>query len=142
MEGVSQVTCEKDKNTVTENRNMKQWRVFKQKQADKDTEDIWQYIAEDNAAAADAFLDALEKLSDLLSTFPEIGGLRYFYSEELRGLRILPLNGFEKYLIFYRLNEEEHIVEVVRILHGSRDLPALFGTSTRENERGGEQKAA
>jgi toxin ParE1/3/4 len=121
---------------------MKQWRVFKQQRAKEDTSDIWHYIAQDNPNAAEAFLDAIEKVSELLSTFPAIGGLRYFYSPELHGLRILPLNGFEKYLIFYRLNEEENVVEIVRIVHSARDLPTLFDTFETAQENENEQKAA
>jgi plasmid stabilization system protein ParE len=105
---------------------MRQWRVFTQRRAKEDTNDIWCYIAQDNPKAGDAFLDALEEAPELLSTIPAIGGLRYFYHPELRGLRILPLQKFEKYLLFYRLREEENVIETVRIIHGARDIPSLF----------------
>ena len=119
---------------------MKQWRVFTQRQAKEDTNDIWRYIAHDNPKAADAFLDAIEEASKLLSAIPAIGGLRYFYHPELRGLRILPLQKFEKYLLFYRLREEENVIEIVRIIHGARDIPSLFGRTAAGS--GEEQKAA
>jgi toxin ParE1/3/4 len=121
------------------NRGMKQWRVFTQRQAKEDTNDIWRYIAQDNPEAADAFLDAIEEASELLSAIPAIGGLRYFYHPELRGLRILPLQKFEKYLLFYCLREEENVIEIVRIIHGARDIPSLFGQTAGSGE---EQKAA
>ena len=106
---------------------MKKWKVFTKRQAEKDTNEIWFYIAQDNPQAAEAFLDAVEQASIILSITPEIGSLRYFYHPELQGLRFYPLNKFEKYLLFYRAVEEEKVVEIVRIVHGARDLPRLFG---------------
>jgi plasmid stabilization system protein ParE len=44
-----------------------------------------------------------------------------------KGLRFYPLKKFENYLMFYRTVEEEEVVEIVRIVHGARDLPRLFG---------------
>jgi plasmid stabilization system protein ParE len=40
--------------------------------AKEDTNDIWRYIARDNPKAADAFLDAMEEASELLSTIPKV----------------------------------------------------------------------
>jgi toxin ParE1/3/4 len=105
---------------------MKQWRIFTQQQAKEDTDEIWNYIAKDNSKAADGFLDAIEEISKHLSVFPATGGLRYFYHAELHGLRILPLPNFEKYILFYRLKEDENVVEIVRIVHGARDIPGVF----------------
>jgi len=42
----------------------------------------------------------------------------------LHGMRRLPVNEFEKYLIFYL--PHEHGIEVIRILHGARDIDGLF----------------
>ncbi|MGH8558044.1 MAG: type II toxin-antitoxin system RelE/ParE family toxin [Methylococcales bacterium] len=106
---------------------MKRWKVFIKRQAEEDANDIWFYIAQDNPRAAEAFLSAVEEASSTLSTTPEIGSLRYFYHPELQGLRFYPLKKLEKYLLFYRAVEEEEVVEIVRIVHGARDLPRLFG---------------
>jgi plasmid stabilization system protein ParE len=42
----------------------------------------------------------------------------------MRGLR-----GFsrDRYLILYRLDEANQSVQIVRVVHGMRDLAALFG---------------
>jgi len=106
---------------------MKRWRVFTKRQAEEDANEIWFYIAQDNPRAAEAFLSAIEESSSILSTVPEIGSLRYFYHPELQGLRFYPLKKFEKYLMFYRTVANEEVVEIVRIMHGARDLPRLFG---------------
>lgn len=105
---------------------MKRWRVVVKRQAEEDITDIWSIISENNSKAADAFLDAIEEASALLSSTPEIGSPRYFSHPELQGLRFLPLRRFETYLLFYRALADEDVVEIVRIVHGARDLPGLF----------------
>ncbi|MGH8651196.1 MAG: type II toxin-antitoxin system RelE/ParE family toxin [Burkholderiales bacterium] len=106
---------------------MKRWRVLTKRQAEEDTNEIYSYIARDSPQAAEGFLDAIEQASSILSTTPEIGSSRYFHHPELHGLRFYPLKRYEKYLLFYRTVEEEHVVEIARIIHGARDLPTLFG---------------
>ena len=93
---------------------MKKWRVFTKRQAEEDANEIWFYIAQENPQAAEAFLDAVEQASIILSTTPEIGSLRYFYHPELQGLRFYPLKKFEKYLVFYRTVTDEEIVEMAQ----------------------------
>ncbi len=83
------------------------------------------YISEDNPEAADRFLEALERSCELLATMPDMGSRRTFDNPALADVRTMPIKGFEKYLIFYRSSPEG--VEIIRIVHGARDLPALFG---------------
>jgi len=58
----------------------------------------------------------------------ELGPLRTFGRIDLSGLRSLPVQGFEKHLVFYRPPKEG--IEVVRVLHGARDLDLLFDAET------------
>lgn len=83
------------------------------------------YIAGDNAEAADRFLEALERSCELLTTMPEMGTRRTFDNPALADMRMMPIKGFEKHLILYRSSADG--LEVIRIVHGARDLPALFG---------------
>ncbi len=83
-----------------------------------DMEDIHDYIATDSPKAADSFTALLVEKFLLLTVQPEIGRRR---SELQIGIRSLPV---KKYVIFYRVNNE--VVEVIRILGGQRDIPALF----------------
>jgi toxin ParE1/3/4 len=106
---------------------MRRWRIFTARQAEEDAAEICSYIAKDNPQAANSFLDAIEAAANLLSATPEIGSPRYFEHPQLQGLRFHPLNKFENYLLFYRTLDAEEVVEIVRIVHGSRDLPTLFG---------------
>ena len=110
----------------------------------KAREDIWNialYIAEDNPQAAMDFRRAIEHARETIGTLPEIGSTYDLTNTELKGLRMLPLRNFKKYLIFYRFNVEEDITEVVRVVHSARDLPILLGASAKE-EGGEERKAA
>jgi toxin ParE1/3/4 len=75
------------------------------------------HVAADNERAADAVLDAIEVKCDVLRAFPEIGVAR----EDIRpGLRMLVSS---EYVILYRLNRPS--VDIVRVVHGRRDLEAL-----------------
>ena len=85
-----------------------------------DLDDIWFYIATDSPTNADRFLDRqVEVATGTLAVAPLSGRER----EELgEGLRSLPV---ENYLIFYHVRDGA--VEVLRIIHGARDLGAIFG---------------
>ena len=51
------------------------------------------YIAEDNPAAAERFLDEAEKAFARLAEFPEIGTPRTAFDPTLAGLRLWPVTG-------------------------------------------------
>jgi toxin ParE1/3/4 len=88
--------------------------------AENDLDAIWLYIANDSPLNADRFLDRLvESLTKTLSTAPLAGRTR---DEFGGGLRSFPI---ESYIAFYRVRNE--VVEIVRIIHGARDLAAIFG---------------
>lgn len=79
------------------------------------------YLFEENSVAAVAFLDALEAAFTLLSEQPGIGSTRYAHLLPGATLRMWSLNGFP-HLIFYL--DRADTLEVIRVLHGARDLPA------------------
>ena len=85
------------------------------------------YLFEENPVAAAAFLDALEGAFALLTEQPGIGSTRYAHLLPGTTLRMWPLSGFP-YLIFYL--ERADILEVIRVLHGVRDLPAQLVADT------------
>lgn len=99
-------------------------RVYRHPKAISDAEESAVYIGLDSPEAAVRFLDALEETLRVLSANPEIGSARIFERDELAGLRALPVKGFSKHLVFYR--PIEHGIEVLRVLHGARDLGAIF----------------
>ncbi len=93
-------------------------RVLKRPQAETDLDEIWLYIAQDNPDNADAFLDKIEECCQALAQFPFIGTNR---DELMSGLRSLSVGN---YLIFYLPIEDG--IDVVRVLHGMRDIDAVF----------------
>jgi len=91
--------------------------------ASADIAEIWDFIAEDNLAQADAFVDRLDRKLQLLATQPLMGRAR---DELSSGLRSFP---FERYVIFYEPLKDG--ITVVRVLHSARDVDAEFpGTPT------------
>jgi toxin ParE1/3/4 len=55
---------------------------------------------------------------------PQSGSPCNFSSEELRNIRFISIAGFPKHLAFYRYRSDK--IEVLRIVHGARDLESLF----------------
>lgn len=92
--------------------------------AEQDLFDAARYVATDSPTAAALLLEAFDQACLTLLEFPDIGSRRDFGNPELTGLRMRPIGGFEKYLIFYHATPDT--LEIVRVLHGARDLPSLF----------------
>lgn len=81
-------------------------------------------IARDNPAAAEAFLSAVENICRSIAKMPAIGSRRNYKNPLLADVRMLPVGGFGDYLIFYQPLKTG--IEVIRVIHGARDLPSLF----------------
>jgi len=75
-------------------------------------------IAMDDPAAADRWFDLIEQKCQLLATMPGMGRDRKDLHPNLRSF---PAGD---YLIFYR--PEKQGIVIIRVLHGARDIPALF----------------
>ena len=93
-------------------------RVTRRPQAEADILEIWGFIAEDSVAEADRWVDRLDAKFELWATQPMMGRPR---DELAQGLRSLT---FGRYVIFFEPMLEG--LDVVRVLHGSRDLEADF----------------
>jgi toxin ParE1/3/4 len=89
-----------------------------------DAIDIAYFIAEDDLDAADRFAIALDAAYHRLAEMPGIGVSREYNNPKLRDVRMWPIPGFPKYLIFYNATATE--LRVLRVLHGARDLERLF----------------
>src|SRR5947207_11396409 len=88
-------------------------------QALADLEEIWLYIAQDSAAAADHFIERILQTCQKLARMPRVGRSREDLAPDLRSLP------FEKYIIFYRIAKSR--IEIARVLSGYRDFDAAFG---------------
>jgi toxin ParE1/3/4 len=84
-------------------------------------EAIHHYLSQDAAAAALGFIDALEQGYVHIGRHAATGSPRYAHELNLPGLRSWPLTRYP-YLIFY-MEHDDHI-DVWRVLHGQRDIPA------------------
>jgi toxin ParE1/3/4 len=60
----------------------------------------------------------------VLQENPAIGSPRRFRHKKLQGIRMWPIKEFPHVLLFYLTKRDE--IEIVRILHGARDLPRLL----------------
>jgi toxin ParE1/3/4 len=98
--------------------------VQKMAQATADLIEIADYIAEDNPEAAQAFLAAAEAAFGMIASMPSVGRAYPVQSPAAQGMRVWRVEGFERYLILYRAVQSQ--IDIVRVLHGSRDIEGLF----------------
>ena len=92
--------------------------VLRTRRARRDLIDIWRHIGRDDPAAADRLLDRIDARCALLAEHPQLGPER---ADIRPGLRYVVI---ERYVVLYR--SVEGGVEIVRVVHGARDLPNLF----------------
>ena len=91
-----------------------QRRLFRTRRARQDLIEIRDHVAADNPAAADALLDRIDDACSRLNEHPRLGPAR----DDIRpGLRYLIVGD---YVVLYRLLDDG--VEIVRVVHGRRDL--------------------
>jgi toxin ParE1/3/4 len=88
--------------------------------AEQDLDGIWDYIAIDNSDRAEKVLRTLYSKMGTLAHNPYIGRER---KEIEAGLRSFPVGS---YVVFYYPLSDG--VEVVRVLHGARDIQDVFET--------------
>lgn len=87
-------------------------------QAEADILEIWEYIAEDSVVEADRWVDKLDEKFALWATQPMMGRTRDELSPGIRSLI------FGRYVVFFE--PLPNGIDVVRVLHGSRDIDAAF----------------
>ncbi|MDJ1182743.1 type II toxin-antitoxin system RelE/ParE family toxin [Roseofilum casamattae] len=105
--------------------------IRKRPQVIRDLIDIATYIANTNLDLSDRFLQAAEQTFQQLGQMPEMGKRCQFERPELQNIRQIGVKEFRNYIIFYSLSERT--VEVIRVIHGARDLERLL---TEDDETG------
>ena len=87
--------------------------------ADRDLDEIWEYIAQDNIDAADRWITKLFDAFESLGKSPGIGHSR----TDLTTYPVLfwPVGA---YLIIYRAQRRP--IEIVAVTQGSRDIPTFL----------------
>ncbi|MEK6243421.1 MAG: type II toxin-antitoxin system RelE/ParE family toxin [Pseudomonadota bacterium] len=107
---------------------MKAKPVIPRELANRDVDEaIGHYVSEDARPAALGFIEALEQAYLHIGRHPATGSPRYAHELDLPGLRSWPLERYP-HLVFY-IERNDHI-DVWRVLHGQRDIPAwLLGAT-------------
>lgn len=100
------------------------YEIFKRPQAERDIEECFVFIAEDNIDTAVYFLVAVENSFEQLAKFPLLGKQREFQDKRFQNMRMWYVKGFESYLIFYTVTGNK--IEVIRVVYGSRNIEELF----------------
>ncbi len=97
--------------------------VYRQK-ALEDIAEIVQSLAIENPNVAKLFRKYLEETTTAIAQMPKIGSQRHFKHPDLANVRFVPMKHFKKHLIFYQVSDNK--LHIIRIVHGARNLPALF----------------
>jgi len=93
-------------------------KVLRKPQAEADLIEIWTYIAQDSPTRADKLLDEIDEKSQTLAQSTFIGKARDELGSKIRSFPI------GNYVLFYQPIEDG--IEIIRVLHGARDIEALF----------------
>ncbi len=91
--------------------------------AEADLESILEYLERTNSSAAQRCAMDFREKTEALARFPEMGRLRPEIASDLRSTLVWP------YVLFYRV--EDDVVQILRILHGKRDLRRIMRREVR-----------
>ena len=86
--------------------------------AQDDLGDIWDYVAESSVERADRLLDLIHEKCRRLAEYPEMGRARHELLVNLHSFTV------RNYVIFYQPITDG--IEVLRVLHGARDIHRVF----------------
>ena len=86
--------------------------------ANADLQHIWFYIAQDQPANANRYLDRLQEMAQKLAEFPHLGRDR---PELAPGLRSFPVG---RYNLYYRISDQK--LELVRVLAADLDVSRIL----------------
>jgi toxin ParE1/3/4 len=89
--------------------------------ASRDLNEIADYFSENSLEAGDRFFRAFNRKCQQLVAFPNSGKSYETIRPDLRDLSL------EGYVIFYRILDDG--IEILRVVSGRRDFPALFEES-------------
>ena len=91
-----------------------------------------QYVAGGDPKRLDRFLDAADRTFADLVAMPGMGHRAILGNRRLAETRSWRIKGFENWLVFYRVTDQA--VEILRVLHGARDLEELFESGSERDE--------
>jgi toxin ParE1/3/4 len=92
--------------------------------ASLDLQSHFDYLAENDFSKALSFFDAARQTFADLARMPGMGSLYPSDKERLKDLRKWHIQGFRRFLVFYRIQEDS--IEIVRVLYGTQDIQSLL----------------
>jgi toxin ParE1/3/4 len=98
--------------------------VYRTPQAEADLAEILEYLHKNSPSLAEQYARSISEKSQVLSRFPAMGRRRPEIASELRSTLVKP------YVNFYRIKDD--IVQILRILHGKRDLRKILQEESEE----------
>ena len=100
-------------------------------QALDDLDNIIDYISDElcNPQAAARFFNKVNQKVVLLGKNPYVYPIHHNEELSAKGLRFVVIGN---YLMFYLIDEDNSIVNIVRIIYGGRNLPILFDEMNNE----------
>ena len=99
-------------------------RLVVRRRADRDIDEQLVFLANQSHSLAAKFLDSIERTLHLITESPDRGFLWDDEAHRKRGIHVRVVMGFPNVLVFYR--SAEQTVEIVRVLHGARDIVTLL----------------
>jgi toxin ParE1/3/4 len=99
-------------------------RIVIRPQAHRDIDDQFRHLSGQSIDLALRFFDAVHATIKRLAASPDLGITYEFRSRRLKGIHWWKVRGFRNHLVFYRAIAGG--IEVVRILHATRDIPSAF----------------
>jgi len=107
------------------------YQLIVRNRATQDLRQLANYIlVNGDANAALRFLELAEITFAQLATTPVIGKIVRLVSSRIGEIRQWRIKDFKDYLIFYRIQDDR--VEILRVLHGARDLEGILSNLDRE----------
>ncbi len=96
------------------------YQVVLMQKAINDRHEIETYLDQENPDTdiARQFITALRRTLEVIADMPHKGNPMDIYSKKLKGLRRWPVSGFDKYLLFYVMKNDN--VYVARAFHSSQ----------------------
>ena len=104
--------------------------VRKTPAAERDIEDEYVHLALDSRDAGVRFLQRLDATFAMLAEFPGVGHVWRSKVRGARGVRVRTVRGFRKILVLYRRIRGG--IEVLRVLHGARDIERIWESPADE----------
>jgi len=92
--------------------------------ADQDIDGNIAFIAKEQPEAALRFIDAVTTIFDHIARTPGMGSTRNYRNPRLAGMRMIPVFGFENFLVFYLATTRT--IDIVRVLHAARNIEKIF----------------